>query len=60
MEKVKLTQIKSKIGHPERQKRTLAALGLRKTNKSVNHELTPQIAGMITKVKHLLKVEKIK
>ena len=60
MEKVKLTQIKSKIGHPERQKKTLAALGLRKTNKSVNHVVTPQIAGMITKVKHLLKVEKIK
>ncbi len=57
MPKVKLTQVKSTIDRPERQRRTLEALGLRKINASVEHEVTPQIAGMIQKVKHLLKVE---
>ncbi len=57
--KVRVTQIKSGIGYPLRQKQTLWALGIRKMNHSKEHELTPQIQGMIDKVKHLVKVEEI-
>lgn len=60
MAKVRITQVKSKIGSPERQKRTLQALGLRKMNDAVEVEATPQILGMIRKVNHLVKVEKVK
>ncbi|MEL6925823.1 MAG: 50S ribosomal protein L30 [Bacteroidota bacterium] len=59
MAKVKVTQIKSVIGRPKRQKATVEALGLRGINKSVEHEATPQIMGMIQKVNHLLKVEQL-
>ena len=55
--KIKVTQIKSGIGSTKRQKRTLEALGIRKMNNTVEVENTPQIQGMITKVRHLLKVE---
>ncbi len=60
MSKVKVTQVKSGIDRPERQKRTLQALGLRKLNSSVEVEVNPQIQGMITKVLHLVKVEEVK
>lgn len=56
MAKVKITQIKSTIKRPERQKRTIQALGLGKINRSVEVEKTPQIAGMINKVSHLVTV----
>lgn len=59
MSKIRVTQIRSKIGRPERQKRTLTALGLKKMNQSVEHEATPQILGMVNAVKHLVKVEEI-
>ena len=59
MAKVRITQVKSKNGRPERQKRTLLALGIRKLNHSVEHEATPQILGMVVKVRHLVKVENI-
>jgi len=59
MAKIKVTQIKSKIGQPESQKRILAALGLRKMHPTVEHEDTPQIMGMVNKLKHLVKVEKL-
>jgi large subunit ribosomal protein L30 len=59
MAKIRITQIKSKNGKPERQKRTLEALGIRKLNHSVEHEATPQILGMVEKVRHLVKVENI-
>ena len=59
MAKIRVTQVRSKIGRPERQKKTLAALGLRKMNQSVVHELTPQIKGMVNAVGHLVKVEEI-
>ncbi len=59
MAKIKITQIRSKNGRPERQKRTLEALGIRKMNHSVEHEATPQILGMVEKVRHLVKVEEI-
>ena len=55
MAKLIITQIRSGIGRPENQKRTLIALGL-KINKSVDVEGTPQILGMIEKVKHLVQV----
>lgn len=58
MAKIKITQIRSRIGRPGDQKRTLDALGLRKINSTVTHEDTPQILGMINKIKHLVSLEK--
>ena len=54
MEKIKIRQIRSRIGRPKDQKRTLDALGLKKINTVVEHNATPQILGMISKVKHLI------
>ncbi len=59
MKKIKITLVKSPIDRPERQKQTLKALGLGKTNSSKEVEGTPQILGMIQKVNHLLKVEEV-
>jgi large subunit ribosomal protein L30 len=59
MKKVKITQVKSAIDRPERQKLTLKALGIKKLNTPKEIEATPQILGMIRKVNHLLKVEEI-
>jgi large subunit ribosomal protein L30 len=59
MSKIRITQIRSKIGKPERQKRTLEALGIKKMHHSVEHEATPQILGMVVKIRHLVKVEEI-
>jgi len=59
MAKIRITQVRSKNGKPERQKRTLEALGIRKLNHSVVHEATPQILGMVRKIQHLVKVENI-
>ena len=58
MEKIKVTQIKSAINRSSRQKLTLQALGLGKLNRTVEHEATPQILGMVHKVEHLVKIEK--
>lgn len=57
MAKIKITQVKSAIDRPERQKRTLRALGLTKLNASREVEATPQVLGMVRKVDHLVKVE---
>lgn len=57
MSKVKITQTKSSIDRPARQKETLKALGLKKMHATVELEKTPQIAGMIVKVAHLVEVE---
>ncbi|MEQ6121991.1 50S ribosomal protein L30 [Reichenbachiella sp. MALMAid0571] len=57
MAKVIITQTKSTINRPSRQKLTIKALGLGRINKSVEKELTPQIQGMIKKVDHLVSVE---
>ena len=59
MKKIKITQVRSKIGHPERQKRTLEALGLKRIRHTVEHDATPQIMGMVEKVKHLVKFEEV-
>jgi len=48
--------VKSQIGVPKKLRKVLAALGLRKTNSSVTHHDTPQIRGMVFKVKHLVEV----
>jgi large subunit ribosomal protein L30 len=58
MSKIKITQVKSAIDRPERQKLTLKALGLKKLNSSVQLEVTPQVLGMVRKVDHLVKVER--
>ncbi|WP_236980521.1 50S ribosomal protein L30 [Membranihabitans maritimus] len=56
MAKVKITQVKSAIDRSQKQKKTLEALGLRKINASVEHELNDNIKGMINKVSHLVEV----
>jgi large subunit ribosomal protein L30 len=60
MAKIKIKQVRSKIDRPERQKRTLVALGLKKINQVVEQEATPQILGMVNTVKHLVEVEEVK
>lgn len=59
MAKIKVTQIKSKIGQPEAQKKILKALGIRKMHQTVEHDDSPQVMGMVNKLKHLVKVEKL-
>jgi large subunit ribosomal protein L30 len=59
MAKIKITQSGSRIGSTKRQKATLDALGLTKMNATVELNDTPQILGMIRKVSHLVKVEKV-
>lgn len=60
MAKIKITQVKSVIDRPERQKRTMKALGLNKISDSVEVEASAQILGMVRKVTHLVKVEEKK
>lgn len=57
--KVLITQTKSTISQTLRQKRTISALGLGKINRSVEKELSPQVAGMINKVNHLIEVKEV-
>jgi large subunit ribosomal protein L30 len=57
MAKLKLTQVRSQIGQSERHRGTLRALGLGKIGRTVEHDDTPVIAGMLRKVRHLVKVE---
>ena len=56
MAKLKITQKRSVIGRPARQKATMEALGLRKINATVEVEGTPQVLGMVRKVSHLVEV----
>ena len=56
MDKIKIKQVRSRIGRPKDQKLTLDALGLRKMNAVVEHNATPQILGMVKKVSHLVTV----
>ncbi|MCF0213221.1 MAG: 50S ribosomal protein L30 [Muribaculaceae bacterium] len=56
MANVKITQVKSRIGAPAVQKRTLDALGLKKLNHSVVKEDCPSLRGMINRVRHLVEV----
>lgn len=57
--KLKVTQIRSTIGKLEDQRRTVRALGLGKIRKSIIHNDTPSIRGMINKVVHLVQVEEV-
>ena len=59
MAKIKVTQIKSSIKRLRSQKMTLKSLGLRGIGKEVTHESTPNILGMIQKVKHLVKITEV-
>ena len=56
MEKIRIKQIRSRIGRPKDQKLTLDALGLTKINKVVEHNATPQILGMVNKIQHLINI----
>ena len=58
MSTIKIKQVKSRIGAPADQKRTLDALGLHKLKRVVEHEETPSILGMIEQVKHLVAIAK--
>lgn len=59
MGKLKITQLRSTIDRKENQKRTIEALGLGKIRKTVVHNDTPQIRGMVKTVLHLISVEEI-
>jgi len=60
MKKLKIKQVRSGIGRPERQKRTLRALGFKRLNQTIEVEVSPQVQGMINKVMHLIEIEKDK
>ena len=55
--KLKVTQVKSEIGHIARNRGTVRALGLRGIGKTVEREDSPQLRGMVHKVRHLVQVE---
>ncbi|MFO7558012.1 MAG: 50S ribosomal protein L30 [Desulfobacterales bacterium] len=55
--KIKVTLVKSMIGKPEKHRKILHGLGLRKLNKSISLEDTPTNRGMVNKVSHLVKLE---
>jgi large subunit ribosomal protein L30 len=57
--KVKVTQIRSRIGQSERHRGTLRALGLGRIGKSREHAESPELAGMLRKVRHLVKVDEV-
>ncbi len=58
MAKIKIKQVRSIIGRPQRQKATIKALGFTKNQQIIEKEATPQILGMINKVSHLVEVQK--
>ncbi len=59
MAKIRIKQVRSTIDKPKKQKDTIKALGLGKINRTVEVEETPQIAGMVNKVLHLITVERL-
>jgi len=58
--KIKITQVRSTIKRPKGQKQTIDALGLHRLHHSVIHDATPQILGMVNKVRHLVETEEVK
>ena len=58
--RIRIRQIRSASGHPSDQKRTVEALGIRRLGQPIEHDDTPQIRGMIFKVRHLVEVEELK
>jgi large subunit ribosomal protein L30 len=59
MAKLRVKWVRSAIGHPKDQKATIKALGLHKLQRTVEHEDTPVMRGMLRKVHHLVQVEEI-
>ena len=57
MAKLRITQTRSEIGQTQKHRGTLRALGLGKIGRTVEHDETPALAGMLRKVRHLVKVE---
>ena len=57
MTKLKITQVRSQIGQTERHRGTLRALGLGKIGRTAEHAESPQLAGMLRKVRHLVRVD---
>jgi large subunit ribosomal protein L30 len=55
--KIRVTLVRSPIGYPEPQKRTVRALGLRRMRQTIEHTDSPAVRGMIMKVIHLVQVE---
>lgn len=60
MAKLNITQIRSTIGRTGAQKKTMAALGLKRLHQTVQHQDSPQIRGMLTQVSHLISVSEAK
>jgi large subunit ribosomal protein L30 len=58
--KLRITQVKSQIGESPRHRGTLRALGLGKIGRSAEHAESPQLAGMLRRVRHLVRVEEAK
>jgi large subunit ribosomal protein L30 len=56
MATIKIKQVRSTIKRPRRQKDTIKALGFTRLNQVIEKEVTPQILGMVDKVKHLVEV----
>ena len=57
MSKIKITQVRSAIAQTEKHRGTLRALGLGRIGRSAEHEESPQLAGMLRKVRHLVRIE---
>ena len=57
MAKIRITQVRSQIGQSEKHRGTLRALGLGKIGRTVEHDDGPVLAGMLRKVRHLVRVE---
>jgi large subunit ribosomal protein L30 len=59
MAKLRITQVRSQIGQTQRHRGTLRALGLGKIGRTVEQEESPQLAGALRKVRHLVKIEEV-
>jgi large subunit ribosomal protein L30 len=60
MTTLRITQVRSQIGQTARHRGTLRALGLGKIGRSVEHAESPELAGMLRKVRHLVRIEEAK
>jgi large subunit ribosomal protein L30 len=59
VKRLRVTQVRSQIGQSEKHRGTLRALGLGKIGRTTEHEEGPVVAGMLRKVRHLVKVEEL-
>jgi large subunit ribosomal protein L30 len=59
MARIRITQVKSRVGAREREKRILDALGLKKMHQTVEHDDSPTVMGMVKKLEHLVRTEKV-